>query len=480
MVNPSFLAARVLASSAQAVMDSSAASQWMSIGHSPNGPLCVDVSAQEQAQQEAASKPATAAWKAMMKLRKKLRSIEKIEELRSSGAKVDPLQLPKLEQKDEVVAQLQRAETAVAAEEAEHEEQRRLQSLNQMEVAQPEMSLWAQQQEACVPWCMAPTEDFEEGAPSSFDVEAAGTGAQSGLSESTRRRLRRQRAARRRPAAPAAARGRAACPSELGELTASLEAGGAERAAAVEALRGRVLEGTLQADGCRVVQRALEVAETSVTSQLLTELHGSVREAIDSPHGNYVIQKVVEVMPIALSSFVTEELRGHATAMACHRYGCRIICRLLEHSATSEGLNALISEVLDEAADLCRHSFGHYVIQSVLEHGLAAQRSRVAQTLCADAIALAQHRCASHVVEAALSHCSVEDQRVLGTLLGEQVVALGQGQFGCFVVKALLRTPGDFAHQAQVRLQAATSVLEETRHGQRLLRDLGLAAVGVP
>merc|ERR1719498_843075 len=94
--------------------------------------------------------------------------------------------------------------------------------------------------------------------------------------------------------------------------------------------------------------------------ELVQELHGHVRKALESPHANYVIQKAIEVMPPALAGFVVNELSGVAVPTAKDRYGCRAICRLLEHCPHDQ-TDCLIHEVLREVSTLCRHSYGNYV-----------------------------------------------------------------------------------------------------------------------
>mmetsp|Transcript_87481 Transcript_87481/g.271760 ORF Transcript_87481/g.271760 Transcript_87481/m.271760 type:complete len:426 (-) Transcript_87481:367-1644(-) len=305
------------------------------------------------------------------------------------------------------------------------------------------------------------------------------------VSDSTKRRMRRQRAARRRPGLASAPVPGDPTSNEVGaseinceELMEGLEAGGEARAAAVAALRGSVLSSSFAPAGCRVVQLALQLADRVAAPQLLAELHGHVRAAIESPHANYVIQKVVEVMPAALSGFVAEELRGAGAAVARHRYGCRVLCRLLEHTGSSVSLMEVLDEVLAEARDLCRHAFGHYVLQSILEHGHASHRQRLASTLRSELLEHAQHRCSSHVLESALVHCSAEDREALaaGLLAGgaDGVAALARGQFSSFVVRALIRQPGEVAQATWGHLQSTAAQVQKTRHGQRLLRDLGL------
>jgi len=200
-------------------------------------------------------------------------------------------------------------------------------------------------------------------------------------------------------------------------------------------------------------------------------LHGSVQEAMRSAHANYVIQKVVEVMPPAQAGFIVQELRGVATSVACHRYGCRILCRLLEHSMGGE----LIGEVLEVAETLCRHPFAHHVVESVLEHGDEEQRHRVFLALHSDLVQNAQDPHASFVIQAAFEKCSTEDAQALAHGLvrgGPHIVAsLAQTRPGARVLRTLLKLPGNSSLSACDVIQQCESFLYETKHGRLLLED---------
>eukprot|EP00928_Gymnodinium_smaydae_P081687 TRINITY_DN65164_c0_g1_i1.p1 TRINITY_DN65164_c0_g1~~TRINITY_DN65164_c0_g1_i1.p1 ORF type:complete len:490 (-),score=93.57 TRINITY_DN65164_c0_g1_i1:141-1610(-) len=217
------------------------------------------------------------------------------------------------------------------------------------------------------------------------------------------------------------------------ELMANLEADEDSKANAVASMRGSVSRLSLESAGCRAVQLALEVCELHVAADLASELRGRVREAVESPHGNYVIQKIIEALPPAHAGFVAEELRGVAARVARHRYGCRILCRLLEHSSAEPSTALLVDEALEENADLCRHNFGHHVIECVLEHGQPAQRHKVCADLCESIRSYAQHRTAVLVLEKALVHCGTEERRRLLEGLGGIPI---RGRAGTQVVPA--------------------------------------------
>jgi pumilio RNA-binding family len=257
-------------------------------------------------------------------------------------------------------------------------------------------------------------------------------------------------------------------------LLARLEAGGEELSSAIAEIRGSVRRLTFDAAGCRIVQRALEVADPQDAVDLAKELHGCVRNAIESPHGNYVIQKVIEVLPTSQSSFIATELCGAGAEVSRHRFGCRIVCRLLEHSGADPLTVNLVNEILQHAGELCRDSFGHHVIESVLEHCLMEQKHQVAAALHTELLLNATDRHATYVIESALRHCSHADQSALiSAFLSNQeaLLWLAEHQSGFHVVKALLKH-SEQRVEISTLLNQASDQLQASIYGKRILEAL--------
>jgi len=229
--------------------------------------------------------------------------------------------------------------------------------------------------------------------------------------------------------------------------------------------------------GCRVVQLALKSATRNLQEALAHELHGHVRDAVDSPHANFVLQLIVELMPVTSTTFVANELTGIAAQVSQHRYGCRVIIRLLEHSATEPTTVALVNELVAEAHILVRHSMARFVIQAVLEHGLPDQRRRIVTALHGahgtndDILWNAMNRNASCVFESAMMHCCLEDKQAICKELlsnSSSVLQLAQHQFGRFTLRALLTCPGEET-EAALRFLQSSNELRESRAGRRML-----------
>eukprot|EP00413_Alexandrium_margalefii_P012597 CAMPEP_0204527752 /NCGR_PEP_ID=MMETSP0661-20131031/9150_1 /ASSEMBLY_ACC=CAM_ASM_000606 /TAXON_ID=109239 /ORGANISM="Alexandrium margalefi, Strain AMGDE01CS-322" /LENGTH=442 /DNA_ID=CAMNT_0051533683 /DNA_START=53 /DNA_END=1378 /DNA_ORIENTATION=- len=389
------------------------------------------------APEDGCMKPPTPAKKEVLKLRKRLREIAKIEEQCSAGVAVDPLREQKLKRKVVTAVQLEDAERALAEEESAAEQEDphlpggqagsecikehapMLHVVPWEQAAPAELfpapmvlcAVLAQpQQPLAMPMCalaapeptVSPSGQHFLAEPGVYHEPMHQSGQQAGstLSISARRRLRRQRAAGRRADATELSVEAYAHDSQQSSprsgasdggveqpgcsaLMEGLEAGGDARAGALERMHGSVAQLAFQRQGCRVVQAAIGVAERAVVTGLVAELHGWVREACESPHANYVIQTIITALPTAMSDFVVKELSGVAARMARHRCGCRIICRLIEHSTANSELAVLLSEILAEAEVLCQHPFAHYVVECVLEH-LPEHRGRIVEALSAD------------------------------------------------------------------------------------------------
>ena len=75
----------------------------------------------------------------------------------------------------------------------------------------------------------------------------------------------------------------------------------------------------------------------------------------------------------------------------------------------------LIDEVLADPGDVCRHTFGHHVAQSVLENGLPSQKRSIVAALCSDAYRNEWNHSTSFLFEKVLTCCPAEDQEVIAT-----------------------------------------------------------------
>lgn len=219
----------------------------------------------------------------------------------------------------------------------------------------------------------------------------------------------------------------------------------------------------------RAAQIALQQAHGGAQVLLASCIHGSVREAMRSMFANYFVQEIVKELPSESVSWIPQELMGFGREVARHRFGCRILCRLLEHSsANDEYTAALLSEVLMDAPALLRHVYGTYVVRHTLEFGFPNHQREIVSALWIDLYGNAKHQYGSRVVEAALKFGAEEDRNALALELSSQadtLLTLAKSLSGRHVVKELLRMPG-WCHHTAEQLRPFVEELRASKYGK--------------
>lgn len=244
-------------------------------------------------------------------------------------------------------------------------------------------------------------------------------------------------------------------------------------------LAGWVWRMAVNGEGCRLLQEVIERAETDQERvKLANELKGHVWEAIDHKWANHVLQKFIVMMTPKYSQFVIDEVmskhRG-ANIAARHRYGCRVIERLLEHCSPDQ-LKPMVEEILEDGADLCRHLYGNFVVQHLFEYGSPEQQHHLAQVVQARVRFVCNH--APAVVSKALLFGTCEDRMAVArALLKERglVISIARKRHGHDVVMHLFDVLDKHERESVRRLiKDSMEELSRTRYGRATAKDLGL------
>lgn len=271
------------------------------------------------------------------------------------------------------------------------------------------------------------------------------------------------------------AQGAAACASVI----AQIDEGGQASKAALESIVGMVKTLSFDKHGCRLVQKAIESAAIDVAVSLAHEMKGCIREAAKDPNANFVIQRIIEVLPAASTKFIVDELLECVMEVAQHRAGCRVICRVIEHSPADATTAELFSRVIRGAVVLSKHLFGHFVVQSLLEHGTVEQRHMIACAFQGSLLQESQNRSSKYVIESLLQFGSPEDkQAILHEIIGdvESLAKLVSDENGYYVLRAISQAFGDDAHTVQMISQLQKSAIGKGRRKSPSSRSSSLAS----
>lgn len=195
------------------------------------------------------------------------------------------------------------------------------------------------------------------------------------------------------------------------------------RVCGVDELRGKVWLSSRSAQGSRDVQAVLETAADAEVEELALELRGHVLEATRCRHANHVLQKCIGPRAPRATRAIAQELMGQGTTetlqVAKHRYGCRIVQRILEFG--DPAVTGELSEILiGGAKDLCTHAFGNYVMQQLLVHGSEHHSHELVKLLRIDAAELCASFHAPAVIAEALRVEGRQDVVELALALAEK------------------------------------------------------------
>jgi hypothetical protein len=250
---------------------------------------------------------------------------------------------------------------------------------------------------------------------------------------------------------------------------------------ALSLFQGSVWQCARDADGCFRLQKALDDALSDQDRVTLShELHTHVWEAIKCPHANHVLQKFIDTMRPSGSQFVINEIMQGGGAcvgrIARHRFGCRILQRLLEHCSSNQIFD-LVEIIILDARWLATHLYGNYVLQHVLEHcHVEDQISRLVGVLASNAAQVAAHCYGCAVLHKAFDYAQADARCALASSLvarPEVLLAMACSRHGHACVKlALQASHKEQSQEARSWLQERQEVLKRSRYGRVLSKYL--------
>jgi hypothetical protein len=240
---------------------------------------------------------------------------------------------------------------------------------------------------------------------------------------------------------------------------------------------GQVWSLSRDAKGCREVQDALEIAQSNEECVAIAdELRGHVWDAVCCPNANYVLQKCIVKIRSQNSQFIIDDLLqggrvGHA---ARHKYGCRVMQRILEHCRADQ-VKPIVDELLADAMMLSKHPYASYVMQQIFEQGADEHQNRLMEVLVANAVTLGADCFACAVMHKGFLYGALDGcLKVASALLQDKglIARMARNRQGIQIVKLLLDlfeegSPEYDSVRAQLRDEEAS--LRKSRYGRTVL-----------
>jgi len=243
---------------------------------------------------------------------------------------------------------------------------------------------------------------------------------------------------------------------------------------------GRVWKLSQDPLGSRLVQAALERADSEEQRCLLAhELSGHVLRTMRCPHGNHVLQKIVDTMeqPESLQFIVDAFTHRNRLVVqaAKHRYGCRIVQRLLKACPPAQ-VSEITQTLVEAASTLACHMYGHYVVQHLLQFGTEDQKHQLVRCIEQNAVDIGHSTVGGSVLMTALTHAATEDKAWIARAFAKdpQVLLFSAqdrcGHAGVLAMMSVLQDRGD--QHIRANLAQRLDTLRESRFGRVIAKKL--------
>lgn len=134
-------------------------------------------------------------------------------------------------------------------------------------------------------------------------------------------------------------------------------------------------------------------------------------ECVKNENGNHVIQVAVRVIPIDHVQFMVDVFFGHLDYLATHRYGCRVVQRLLEKVEAPSMISRMMLGLHACSARLIADQFGNYVPQHIMETGNPQDRDMIVNVVLQHVFSYSSQKFASNVVEKCVKYGNDQQRR---------------------------------------------------------------------
>ena len=194
-----------------------------------------------------------------------------------------------------------------------------------------------------------------------------------------------------------------------------------------------------------MIQKALLVLDQVSACKIITELQ-DIEEVIPfiyDPNGNHVIQRAIQIVSNFSKSaadrgdidvatnlmnqmkFIIDDVSANVEQLSKHRYGCRVVQRVIEH-CPDEQRDEVLTEIVHCHRNLIEDQFGNYVVQQAISIGSEEIIAAITDSITDGDLIFkySKHKYASNVVEVMLATASTsQKEAMLNALLKVSVVA---------------------------------------------------------
>ncbi|KAG5543547.1 hypothetical protein RHGRI_016324 [Rhododendron griersonianum] len=217
-------------------------------------------------------------------------------------------------------------------------------------------------------------------------------------------------------------------------------------------LRGQIFYLSKNAYGSHLLKKLImKDPKEDEIEMVLSDMINHVSKLMRDRYGNYVIQEIFKVCNEKQRTRIIASLTQSRSQFIkiCHnQYGARAVLVLLDHISSQQQISLFMSALSPGAAALANDPNGHFIIRHCLQNfsgddNKGEYRVHLFAEIIANALHLAQDRHGNFVVQLLLELGIAEVTENLLGQLGGSYLALSRKKFSSRVVERCLRKAGE-------------------------------------
>ena len=230
---------------------------------------------------------------------------------------------------------------------------------------------------------------------------------------------------------------------------------------------------SMNAHGTRAVQKLIDTIHTQDEIETIQrEFRPCVVQMIQDSNSNHVIQRCLNKLSPQDKQFIYDAVTEgeNIVKVATHRHGCCVLQRCIDHASEQQKLQ-IINEIVKHAFALVQDPFGNYVVQYILDLGLAEVPKKLAVHLKGHFVELSTQKFSSNVVEKIMQS---SDPAAIETVVAEVIAykkidLLLQDPYANYVIQTALTRSSDKQHkELSDAILCHIAVLRTTPYGKRI------------
>jgi len=182
-------------------------------------------------------------------------------------------------------------------------------------------------------------------------------------------------------------------------------------------------------------------------------------DGCESPYANHLLQRLFDCVDFESMSFAAAEMcealpdmersrirvlqcRSRAGNVALHKYGSRVLERLISNGSHAEQTQRLVYALVNEhdLPGLIKHKYGSHILKCVLEQDACGHSKQLMSAfLCSRSddvlLHLCRHRIASHLIQQAMKYCDPGGMWQLAQRIVRWQEKLRESKCGAHVLK---------------------------------------------